>query len=69
MVDQFLILAEEGSHGGGVSPVLIGGGMFVLMLLLLGVTYLFSGQNQPGSAPKEPADEDESAAPQSSTRH
>ncbi|MGP9693184.1 hypothetical protein ACT3TZ_00985 [Brachybacterium sp. AOP25-B2-12] len=47
MLDQLLILAEGGSHASeGVSPFLVGGGAFVILLCLLGITYLFSGLNQ-----------------------
>lgn len=46
MIDQLLILAEGGEHAEGISPFLVGGAMFALLLLLLGITYLFSGMNQ-----------------------
>ncbi|MBK0330211.1 hypothetical protein Bra3105_01500 [Brachybacterium halotolerans subsp. kimchii] len=48
MLDHVLILAEGGSHAseGGVPPILVGGAMFLGLLILLGITYLFSGQNQ-----------------------
>lgn len=47
MLDQLLILAEGGSHASeGISPFLVGGGAFVILLCLLGITYLFSGLNQ-----------------------
>ncbi|UYG16116.1 hypothetical protein BRM3_10845 [Brachybacterium huguangmaarense] len=47
MLDHLLILAEGGSHASeGVSPFLVGGGFFVFFMILLGITYLFSGLNQ-----------------------
>lgn len=47
MLDHLLILAESGSHASeGISPFLVGGGFFVLLMILLGITYLFSGLNQ-----------------------
>lgn len=47
MLDQLQILAEGGAHASeGVSPFLVGGGMFLILLCLLGITYLFSGLNQ-----------------------
>lgn len=47
MLDHLLILAEGEAHaGGGVSPFMVGGGAFVILLCLLGITYLFSGLNQ-----------------------
>ncbi len=47
MLDHLLILAEGGSHASeGVSPFLVGGGFFVLFMILLGITFLFSGLNQ-----------------------
>lgn len=54
MLDQLLILAEGEAHaGGGVSPFLVGGGALVILLCLLGITYLFSGLNQRTDAPHE----------------
>ncbi|PWH05511.1 hypothetical protein DEO23_13160 [Brachybacterium endophyticum] len=48
MLDHVMILAEGASHAeeGGVPPILVGGAMFIGLLILLGITYLFSGQNQ-----------------------
>jgi hypothetical protein len=48
MLDHVLILAEGASEAseGGVPPILVGGAMFITLLILLGITYLFSGQNQ-----------------------
>jgi hypothetical protein len=48
MLDHVQILAEGASHAseGGVPPILVGGAMFLFLLIMLGITYLFSGQNQ-----------------------
>ena len=46
MLDQFLILAEGSAEHGGISPYLVGLAAFVILMLLLGITYLFSGLNQ-----------------------
>lgn len=48
MLDNLQILAEGASHAseGGVPPILVGGAMFLGLLILLGITYLFSGQHQ-----------------------
>ncbi|MEE1617189.1 hypothetical protein V1260_03420 [Brachybacterium sp. J144] len=48
MIDQLLILAEAGSHSaeGGLPPAVIGLGMFVSLMILLGVTLLTGGLNQ-----------------------
>lgn len=46
MLDQMLILAEGEASTGGISPYLVGGSAFVILLCLLGITYLFSGLNQ-----------------------
>lgn len=47
MTDTLQILAEGAEHASeGISPFLVGGGMFVILLCLLGITYLFSGLNQ-----------------------
>ncbi|EWS82539.1 hypothetical protein [Brachybacterium phenoliresistens] len=48
MIDQLLILAENGSHSTeGIPPYLVGGGFFIVLMCLLGITFLFSGLNQP----------------------
>lgn len=47
MHDHLLILAEGASHASeGISPFLVGGGFFVILMCLLGITHLFSGLNQ-----------------------
>lgn len=47
MTDQLMILAEGADHASeGISPFLVGGGFLVILLCLLGITYLFSGLNQ-----------------------
>lgn len=46
MLDQLLILAESGAHHSeGIPPYLVGIGFFVVLMCLLGITYLFSGLN------------------------
>ncbi len=48
--DQLMILAEGGEHAaahGGVSPALVALGTFIILLALLGITFLSSGLNQP----------------------
>ncbi|MCS6710825.1 hypothetical protein JSY14_01855 [Brachybacterium sp. EF45031] len=47
MLENIVILAEAGSHeAGGINPYLVGLAMLVVLLCLLGITYLFSGLNQ-----------------------
>ncbi|MFC7374730.1 hypothetical protein ACFQS2_13695 [Brachybacterium sp. GCM10030267] len=47
MIDQLMILAESGEHAtGGVPAPMVGIGVFVIMMILLGVTYLTGGANQ-----------------------
>ncbi|MGO2313960.1 hypothetical protein ACTXKH_13910 [Brachybacterium tyrofermentans] len=47
MIDQLMILAEAGEHAtGGVTPPMVGIGVFVIMLILLGITYLTGGTHQ-----------------------
>jgi hypothetical protein len=47
MLENLLILAEGGGHEEyAIPPYYVGGGMFLVLLALLGITYLFSGQNQ-----------------------
>ncbi|CAM3999190.1 hypothetical protein M3A96_03940 [Helcobacillus massiliensis] len=47
MLDQVLLAASEAeaSHG-GVHPAVIGIGAFIILMSLLGITYLFSGLRQ-----------------------
>jgi hypothetical protein len=48
MLENLLILAEGGGHEEfAIPPYYVGGGMFLVLLALLGITYLFSGLNQP----------------------
>ena len=52
MLDRFLILAEGGAHASeGVSPFLVGGAAFAILMCLLGITYLFKGLNQVENRP------------------
>ncbi|MFC0673780.1 hypothetical protein [Brachybacterium hainanense] len=56
MIDQLLILAENGSHASeALPPYIVGGGMFIILMCLLGITFLFSGLNQPSARGKGPA--------------
>ena len=58
MIDQLVILAEGGSHAaeGGLPPALVGGGFFIILMCLLGITYLFSGMNQPSARSRQGKD-------------
>lgn len=57
MFDQLLLLAEAGHEASeGVPPAFIGLGALITLLLLLGVTFLTSGQHQRG-------DEDDAGHP------
>ncbi|GAB2548133.1 hypothetical protein [Brachybacterium huguangmaarense] len=47
MNDTLQLLAEGSAHASeGVSPFLVGGAFFVGFMVLLLITYLFSGMNQ-----------------------
>ncbi|MCL6423566.1 hypothetical protein Bequi_09235 [Brachybacterium sp. JHP9] len=48
MLEHVLILAEGAAHSEGVPPWLVGLAMFAGLMLLLLITYLFSGMNQRG---------------------
>lgn len=60
MLDQLVILAESGSHASeGISPFLVGGGFFVILMSLLGITYLFGGLHQHGKDERKPSQRDD----------
>ncbi|GAA1487395.1 hypothetical protein [Brachybacterium sacelli] len=47
MIDQLMILAESGEHAtGGVTPPMVGIGVFIILMILLGITYLTGGTHQ-----------------------
>lgn len=47
MFDQLLILAESGSAAAeGIPAPLVGVGVFLILMSLLGLTYLTSGKHQ-----------------------
>lgn len=59
MIDQLMILAEGGAQAAeGIPAPLIGVGVFVILLSLLGVTFLTSGGNQPKKPTKPSASND-----------
>jgi len=48
MFDQLMILAESGSAAAeGIPAPFVGIGVFIMLMALLGITYLTSGKNQP----------------------
>ncbi|GAA1486442.1 hypothetical protein [Brachybacterium fresconis] len=47
MIDQLMILAETGENAtGGVTPPMVGIGVFIILMILLGLTYLTGGTHQ-----------------------
>ncbi|MGY5764778.1 hypothetical protein ACXET9_06215 [Brachybacterium sp. DNPG3] len=49
MIDQLMILAEAGAEGShGIAPGYVGGGALLILLTLLGIIALTSGQHQRG---------------------
>ena len=43
MTDQLMLLAEAGAETGGVSAPAVGIGLFLLFMVLLGITWLTGG--------------------------
>ncbi|HJB11022.1 MAG TPA: hypothetical protein H9786_10930 [Candidatus Brachybacterium merdavium] len=47
MFDQLMILAESGAAASeGIPAPFVGIGVFIMLMALLGITYLTSGENQ-----------------------
>lgn len=55
-----LVLLAEGAASHGPSPAIIGIGAFIILMSLLGITYLFSGMH-PKDAPQQRDSEANSA--------
>lgn len=53
MIDPYILLAEGAAHASeGLPPYLVAVFAFVILMALLGITYLASGLNQPKRAAK-----------------
>ncbi|MCT1654777.1 hypothetical protein [Brachybacterium muris] len=56
MTDQLMILAEAGAAAEGIPAYLVGLGMLIILLGLLGITYLAGGVQRSGREAHRPAE-------------